>query len=117
MKCTIVMGALVWAVAGVKADVTTNLWNGSAGGSWSATNAVGEYVNWVGGVLPAGTNVSRFQLDDQQTITASEVTYTGGLVFEPAALEQGEEAPESYQWWLNWQDNKDIYWTSTTPLG
>jgi autotransporter-associated beta strand protein len=105
------------AAAGVNADVTTNLWNGSAGGEGSATNDVGEYVNWVGGVLPAGTNVARFQLDDQQTITASEVTYTGGLVFEPAALEQGEEAPESYQWWLNWQDNKDIYWTSTTPLG
>ncbi|MDX9793800.1 MAG: LamG domain-containing protein, partial [Kiritimatiellia bacterium] len=117
MKCTIVMGALVWAVAGVKADVTTNLWNGSAGGSWSATNAVGEYVNWVGGLLPASTNVSRFQLDDQQAITASESTYTGGFVFEPAALEQGEEAPESYQWWLSRQDNKDVYWTSTNPLG
>ena len=24
--------------------------------------------------------------------------------------------PESYQWWLSRQDNKDVYWTSTNPL-
>ncbi|HPS09373.1 MAG TPA: hypothetical protein PLG22_17730, partial [Kiritimatiellia bacterium] len=89
MKKAMSIFALVCAVASVNADVTTNLWNGSASGGWSATNSVGEYVNWVGGVLPASTNVARFQLDDQQTIAATEATYMGGLVFEPAALGEG----------------------------
>jgi len=105
------------AAAGVNADVTTNLWNGAEGGVWSATNALGEYVNWVGGVLPAGTNVAHFQLDDQQTIGTTGATYMGGLVFEPAALGEGEEAPESYLWWMRGWNNNDIFWASTSSLG
>lgn len=117
MKKAMSIFALVCAVASVNADVTTNLWNGSASGGWSATNSVGEYVNWVGGVLPASTNVARFQLDDQQTIAATEATYMGGLVFEPAALGEGEEAPASYLWWMAWWGNYSIFWASTNSLG
>lgn len=117
MRKTMLILALVCAAAGVHADVTTNLWNGAAGGYWSATNTVGEYVNWVGGVLPAGTNVAHFQLDDQQTIGTTGATYMGGLVFEPAALGEGEEAPESYLWWMAGRDNKGVFWSSANALG
>lgn len=117
MKKIMSIFALACAVAGVNADVTTNLWNGAAGGYWSATNAVGEYTNWVGGVMPASTNVAHFQLADQQTITAAETTYMGGLVFEPAALGEGEPAPASYLWLMGSLDYKGFFWSSTNALG
>ena len=65
-RTTLLILALTYAVMGVNADVTTNLWNGSMGGQWAATNAAGEYTNWVGGVLPAHTNVTFFQLADRR---------------------------------------------------
>ncbi len=62
-RTTLLILALTYAVMSVNADVTTNYWNGSMGGQWAATNAAGEYTNWVGGVLPAHTNVTFFQCD------------------------------------------------------
>ena len=38
-RTTLLILALTYAVMGVNADVTTNLWNGSMGGQWTATNA------------------------------------------------------------------------------
>ncbi|HHU14656.1 MAG TPA: hypothetical protein GXZ62_05625, partial [Lentisphaerae bacterium] len=116
-RTTLLILALTYAVMGVNADVTTNLWNGSMGGQWAATNAAGEYTNWVGGVLPAHTNVTFFQLADQQTITVRTTAYMGGMAVEPAVPEPEEEVPESYLWWLRWSNGGSGFTASTAALG
>lgn len=116
-RTTLLILALTYAVMGVNADVTTNLWNGSMGGQWAATNAAGEYTNWVGGVLPAHTNVTFFQLADRQSITVRTTAYMGGMVVEPAVPGPEEEVPESYLWWLRWYDGGSGFTASTEALG
>ena len=116
-RTTLLILTLMCAVAGVNADVTTNYWNGSAGGRWDATNAAGEYANWVGGALPAYTNVTFFQLADRQSITVRTTAYMGGMVVEPAVPGPEEEVPESYLWWLRWYDGGSGFTASTAALG